>query len=219
MAPICCNALPLHDLPPANSSPYFWIWETAALFAVGKFPYLFSHLKFLIHKLEDYVNLKILANQWKRYHQKHSSNKTLSINNQCESQRWRNAVKTNLESSWIAFYYISIQSTAAPPSQPIWRQTRIFRSNSHRACVRMCWFNTRVNKRSPRQEIQGVHLEKYKEFVFGEIRGVHFERYAWRVHMEKYIVFTTRSPCREIVGVLFEEYTESNVDMNQTIHW
>ena len=60
-----CNALPLHYLPPANSSPYFWFWETATLFAVGKFPSLFSHLKFLIHKLEDYVNLEILANQCK----------------------------------------------------------------------------------------------------------------------------------------------------------
>ena len=39
-----CNALPLHYLPPANSSPYFWFWETATLFAVGKFPsLLFSH--------------------------------------------------------------------------------------------------------------------------------------------------------------------------------
>ena len=69
---------------------------------------------------------------------------------------------------------------------------------------------------APHREIQGVHLEKCKQFVFGEIRGVHFERYE---ELEKYIVFTTRSPCREIVGVHFEEYTESNGDMNQTIHW
>ena len=78
-------------------------------------------------QFDDQVTLKVKA----------------TLNHNYELKRHPITLNTSLMQSTVSastFLYqigLNLHFNRAPPSQPIWRQTRIFRSNSHRWCVRI----------------------------------------------------------------------------------
>ena len=76
-------------------------------------------------QFDDQVTLKVKA----------------TLNHNYDLKRHPITLNTSLMKSTVStFLYqigLNLHFNRAPPSQPIWRQTRIFRSNSHRWCVRI----------------------------------------------------------------------------------